>query len=102
MKLSVLVCTRNRSHAIIPCLDSIAQSLANAAPLDAEIVVINNASEDDTGVVLNQWASKSPFPVSLQFEPRKGASYARNCGLRAARGSLLVWTDDDCRLAPDH
>jgi glycosyltransferase involved in cell wall biosynthesis len=102
MLLSVLVCTRNRSHAIIPCLDSIAQSLANAAPLDAEIVVINNASEDDTAAVLSQWAGKSPFPVNLQFEPRKGASYARNCGLKAARGSLLVWTDDDCRLAPDH
>jgi glycosyltransferase involved in cell wall biosynthesis len=39
MKLSVIVATRNRAHAIAGCLDSIAASLAKAAPLDAEIVV---------------------------------------------------------------
>src|SRR5262249_8785875 len=102
MPLSLLFCRLNLSPIIIPCLHLIAQSLANATPLNAEIIVINNASEDDTAAVLSQWVSKSPFPVSLQFEPRKGQSYARNCGLRAARGSLLVWTDDDCRLAPDY
>jgi glycosyltransferase involved in cell wall biosynthesis len=58
--------------------------------------------QDDTAAVLKAWAAQSPIPVNLQFEARKGASYARNCGLRAARGSLFVWTDDDCRLAPDH
>jgi hypothetical protein len=33
-----------------------------SAPLDAEIVVINNASDDDTAV-LSQWAGKSQFPA---------------------------------------
>jgi hypothetical protein len=33
-----------------------------SAPLDAEIVVINNASEDDTAAVLSQWAGKKPVP----------------------------------------
>ena len=41
MKLSVIVATRNRAHAIIPCLDSIAAAFAAAAPLDAEIVVVD-------------------------------------------------------------
>ena len=102
LKLSVLVCTHNRSYNVIPCLDSIVQSLSNAAPIEAEIVVIDNASKDNTAIVLKEWAAKSPFPVNLQFEAKKGASYARNCGLRAARGELLIWTDDDCRLAPDY
>lgn len=102
MRLSVIVCTHNRSKAIGPCLDLIAQSLANAAPIDAEIVVIDNASTDDTAVVVKEWTTKSPFPVNLQSEPRKGLATARNCALRAARGSLIVWTDDDCRLNPDY
>jgi glycosyltransferase involved in cell wall biosynthesis len=102
VKLSVIVCTRNRSRAMLLCLESVVQSLAKAAPLEAEIVVIDNGSVDDTPSILRAWASKIPFPVSLQFEPRKGLAYARNCGLRAARGALLIWTDDDCRLAPDH
>ena len=48
MKLSVIVATRNRAHAIRPCLDSIATAFAKAAPLDAEIVVVNNGSSDNT------------------------------------------------------
>jgi glycosyltransferase involved in cell wall biosynthesis len=61
--------------------------------LDAEIVVIDNGSEDDTPAILRQWAANSPIPVNLQFEPQKGASKARNRGLKFARGALLV-----CRL----
>ncbi len=101
MKLSVIVCTRNRVHAIIPCLDSIAQSLAHAAPVDAEIVVVDNGSEDNTSAVVRKWADSCTFPVQLLREPRKGLSAARNCALRAAHGDLLAWTDDDCRLSTD-
>lgn len=101
MRLSVLVCTLNRSHNVIPCLDSIAEALSHAGLTDAEIVVTDNGSTDDTWSVLENWAAGSPVPVALQRETRKGASFARNCGLRAARGDLIIWTDDDCRLAPD-
>jgi glycosyltransferase involved in cell wall biosynthesis len=102
MKVSVIVCTHNRAYAIGPCLDSIAQALANAAPVAAEIVVVDNASTDDTSAVVREWAKTSAFPVNIQFESRKGLANARNCGIRAARGDLLVWTDDDCRLDKDH
>jgi len=102
MKLSVIVCTRNRAHAIIPCLHSIVQSLAHAAPVDAEIVVVDNGSEDNTSAVLKEWASNCSFPVNIQFEGQKGASKARNRGIQSARGEILVWTDDDCRLSLDH
>jgi glycosyltransferase involved in cell wall biosynthesis len=102
VKLSIIICTRNRSHAIIPCLDSVARSVANAATLDAEIIIVDNCSTDDTSNVVRGWAAKCPFPVNLQFEPQKGLAKARNCGIRAASGALLIWTDDDCRLAPDY
>jgi glycosyltransferase involved in cell wall biosynthesis len=102
MKLSIIVCTRNRSHAILPCLDSLAQSLAYAAPVDAEIVVVDNGSTDNTASVVRGWAAKSPFPVQVILEPRPGQCYARNCGIRAARGELLAWTDDDCRVSKQY
>ena len=98
MHLSVIVCTKNRAHAIAGCLDSIALALANASPLEAEIVVVDNASEDDTSAVVHAWATSCAIPVRLLFESRKGLAAARNCGVRGSRGDLLAFTDDDCRL----
>ena len=98
MKLSVIVCTRNRAQAITPCLDSIASSLALAQPVDAEIVVVDNASEDSTSDVVRARSAKCDFPVNLVHELRMGVCNARNSAIRAARGELLIWTDDDCRL----
>jgi GT2 family glycosyltransferase len=102
MKLSVIVATRNRAHAIIACLDSIAAALANASPLDAEIVVVDNGSEDDTSAIVKAWGSASALPVKPISEPRTGKSRALNCALRAAEGELLAFTDDDCRLDSEY
>jgi glycosyltransferase involved in cell wall biosynthesis len=102
MKLSVIVCTQNRAYAITGCLDSIAAALSNASPVDAEIVVVDNASEDDTSVVVKKWLESCAFPVQLVLEPRKGLAIARNCGIGAAQGELVVFTDDDCRLSNNY
>jgi GT2 family glycosyltransferase len=102
MKLSVIIATRNRAHAIAESLDSIAASLANAAPIDAEIVVIDNGSRDATSKAVEQWAVGCQFPVRLAVEPRPGLSVARNRALRTAQGELLVFTDDDCRLSKQY
>ena len=102
MKLSVIIATRNRAHAIADSLDSIAASLGNAAPINAEIVVIDNGSRDATSKAVEQWAAGCPFPVRLVLEPRPGLSVARNRALRTAQGGLLVFTDDDCRLSKEY
>ena len=102
MRLSIIICTRNRAFALTDCLNSLAASVVNAGLKDAEIVVVNNASTDNTAEVVNAWAATSPVPVQLVLETRKGLSAARNCGARVARGQLIVFTDDDCRLSPTY
>jgi GT2 family glycosyltransferase len=72
--------------------------LSLAAPIEAEIVVVDNASEDATSQVVRDWSAGCDFPVNVVYEGRKGVCNARNAGYRAARGALLVWTDDDCHL----
>ncbi len=104
MRVSVIVCTHNRDYAITPCLDSIHTALTRAAlsTAEAELVVVNNASTDDTAGRLRAWAGQASFPCHIVEEPRLGTSKARNAGLAAAKGELLIFTDDDCRLHPQH
>ncbi|HWE72810.1 MAG TPA: glycosyltransferase family A protein [Stellaceae bacterium] len=98
MQLSVIVCTYNRKDMLIGCLDSIARSLSHAQPVDAEIVVVDNASADGTPETVEAWAARCAFPVQLLVERHKGPVHARNCGCRAARGGLLIFLDDDCHM----
>jgi glycosyltransferase involved in cell wall biosynthesis len=102
MKLAIIVCTRNRAYAIVQCLRSIERAIANAAPVEAEIIVVDNGSTDETTAVLQKWANECRSPVQLLFEPERGLSRARNRALRAARTDLLAFTDDDCRLSPEY
>ena len=102
MKLSVIVGTRNRAHAIVDCLNSIAAALAKAAPLDAEIIVVDNGSTDGTPTVIQNWVNSYARPARWLIESRPGLSAARNYAMRVARGDLLVFTDDDCKLSEDY
>jgi GT2 family glycosyltransferase len=98
VKLSVIVATRNRAHAIHPCLNSIATALANAAPLNAEIIAVDNGSSDNTRDIIESWAAAASVAVRVLEEPRAGLARAQNLALREASGDLLVFTDDDCQL----
>src|SRR5262245_57961639 len=42
-----------------------------------------------------------PFAVQILHERRPGSYAARNCGVRAARGEILAFTDVDCRPRAD-
>lgn len=88
MRLSVIVCAHNEARYLPACLHSL---LAQSRPAD-EILVINNASTDETGAV----AAQIPG-VRVVDEPRKGLVVARETGRLAATGDVLVYLDADCR-----
>jgi glycosyltransferase involved in cell wall biosynthesis len=88
LSLSVIVCAHNEARYLRACLHSV---LAQTRPPD-EILVINNASTDETGAVAAQVAG-----VRVVEESRKGLVVARETGRREATGDLLVYLDADCR-----
>jgi glycosyltransferase involved in cell wall biosynthesis len=100
--ISIIVCSLNRADQLALCLPAVSAAIAGAGPLTCEVVVVDNGSVDDTWNVLSSWASAAPHAVIRLLETRPGLSAARNAGVGAANGSLLLFTDDDCRLDPSY
>jgi GT2 family glycosyltransferase len=93
MLVSVIVPTFNGRHTIADCLVALLnQDWAGCL----EIIVVDDGSSDDTmGVVRT-------FPkVILLRQTNAGPAAARNRGALAAKGDVLIFTDDDCRPLPD-
>jgi GT2 family glycosyltransferase len=91
----VIVCTHNRSRLLARCIDSVVRQLR--PEFDVEILVVDNASTDDTAAVV-QRAHEGCSAVRYVFEPVLGLSHARNRGIGEARGDILMFTDDDATV----
>jgi GT2 family glycosyltransferase len=98
--LSFILCTRDGADRLAPTLAAIAAT-ARGVPT-VELVVVDNGSRDGTPALLAAFRDQASLPVTLVTERRPGLAGARNAGIAAARGGLLAFTDDDCRLAPDY
>jgi len=99
MRLSVVVCTRNRAPQLRAFLERVG---GLSGPASWELVVVNNGSSDETAEVLRQFRRASLRPLTVVEEPRPGLGRARNRGWRAAAGELIAFTDDDCYPADDY
>lgn len=94
--ISVVICTRNRPDSVRLTLRSI---LACHYPVDRwETIVVDNAAEADPSIAAAAAEADGEVPISVVHEPEAGLSNARNRGLRAARGELVVFADDDVEV----
>jgi len=97
--VSVLVCTRNRADSLEVTLQAFHRQRFSGG-YDHELVVVDNGSTDRTRAVVEAWAAAHP-DVRYVLDPVPGLAHARNTALAAARGTLIVFTDDDVRPAED-
>ena len=98
--VSVVVCTYNRSESLNECLQALAQ-MRCPRDTDWELVVVDNNSTDTTRDVCEAWRHRLGVPFERILEKIQGTGAARNRGIRAARGRILAFTDDDCLVASD-
>lgn len=96
-----------KASVVIPAHSTPPERLARVFAALAE----QTLSEEEWEIILVDNASPEPLLVSAQpagpacqviREPRLGATHARATGIRAARGELIVFVDDDNLLAPDY
>ncbi|EEF62381.1 glycosyltransferase [Pedosphaera parvula] len=90
---SVIICTRNCA----PSLEKTLQAMGGVcvpAGWRAELIVVDNASTDNTARVARSAQLKN-FEVRYLYEEKAGKSNALNSGVAAAQGEVILFTDDD-------
>lgn len=100
---SIVICCYNSSNRIGKCLSHIA-SLKVPNLLQAEVIVVDNASTDNTSIAVERhWEKlKSPFPLIQVCEPTPGLSFARKKGVGASKYEYILFCDDDNWLDKDY
>jgi len=93
MSASIIIPTFNGASRIGSCLDAL---LPQTAGLDAEILVVDDGSSDDTAQIVARYSG-----VRLISQANAGPATARNRGALEAKGKIILFTDDDCVPAGD-
>ena len=88
-KISVIIPTYNRGKLIIKTLESI----LNQTYKNIEILVIDDNSNDNTKQKINEIPDNRIRYIKLK--KRKGASFARNIGIKKAIGKYIAFQDSD-------
>ncbi|MBM4054005.1 MAG: glycosyltransferase family 2 protein [Planctomycetes bacterium] len=89
MKFSILIPAYNEEKSISACLNS----LVSVEYSDKEIIVIDDASADNTVKEVEKFASRGV--ILVKREKNGGRAAALNSGLFAATGDIVVTTDAD-------
>lgn len=96
IKISVVICTYNNAK----CLKQTILSLTDQT-FDrnlCEILVVDNNSSDETISLVETFQHKfSHFKIRLIEEKKQGLGYARNKGLKLAKGEYVAFIDDDAK-----
>ncbi|HJQ10587.1 MAG TPA: glycosyltransferase family 2 protein [Gemmatimonadaceae bacterium] len=92
--LSVIVSVRNSASTL---RDSLAAIRASLVPFSYELIVVDDASEDDSVPIAARYAD-----TVVRLSGRMaGQGYARNRGVELARGGIVAFVDADVALKPD-
>lgn len=94
--ISLIICTRDRASQLAEALDRLPHD--ELARHETELVVVDNGSSDGTAAVIEAHARGAAYRILPVSEQRAGLSHARNAGIAASRGDLILLTDDDCYL----
>jgi len=85
-----------------PTLERTLRSISAQEKLDDyEIIVVDDASSDDTVAIAERYASADPAVRVIELDTNRGRGTARRVGVEAARGEFIATVDSDIVL-PTH
>lgn len=94
--ISVIIPTHERADMVAQAIDALqAQDIGSRGAY--EVIVVDNASADDTSNVIKEKARRSVVPfIGLRMRENHGPAVSRNAAITLARGDLVAFTDSDC------
>lgn len=98
--VSIIVITKNNSSTIAQCIDSL---LGQKYPAQLyEIVFVDGNSKDGTDKIIKAYINNyRKVEVKLLYEDKGTMGYARNVGIRHAKGDIVLFTDADAFCPED-
>lgn len=97
MRISIVIATKDRAAYLERALASLEGQIG--AP-SFEIVVVDNGSTDTTQDVVERASANATVAVRYVYEPQPNRGKARNRGVAAAEGYLILFCDDDVLVPP--
>lgn len=94
--VSVIIPVFNDWEPLDQCLRSLEQQVG--APR-FELIVVDDGSYSPSPPSVQRWSES--HPLTLIRQPHEGVASARNRGLHASTGSVIVFVDADCRFQAD-
>jgi len=89
--ISVILPTYNRAHLLRRSI----LSVLGQTHEDLELVVVDDGSSDSTRKVVDEFIKKDDRVRYIRHQSNKNLPSARNTGIRAAKGNLIAFLDDD-------
>ena len=87
--VSIIICTYNRRHLLNDCLSSVFRM--DYPKSKYEVIIIDGGSTDGTSEIQLEYKE-----IRFFTERICGLANARNKGAELAKGSIVIYTDDDC------
>lgn len=91
--ISVIIPVYNVSFFLGECIESV----CNQTFTDLEIILIDDGSTDESGMICDAYAQKDSR-IKVIHQENRGLSGARNTGIMQAKGEYLVFIDSDDRV----
>lgn len=92
-EIAVVIPTRNRARYLEVALESLS---VQAGSVPHEIVVADDASDDDTPAVAERYGARV-----IRRSTQGGANAGRNAGIAQTNAPLIAFLDDDVRVSPN-
>lgn len=95
--ISIIIPVYKAEQTLSKCINSVLVQTYT----DFELILVDDGSPDNSGVICDQWAIRDER-IRVIHQENRGVSHARNQGMKTALGDYICFVDSDDWIKPDY